>query len=111
MTEIPLNHPRARSLILREQLVEGVKLGLTSTAGLIAHGRGEAFYYLLGEQTHDFARRSIAAASALLLTAKHPVFSVNGKVPYKDKLRLSVSSLVPDDPISLSSSSILIAAP
>jgi 4-phosphopantoate--beta-alanine ligase len=77
---IPKSHPRHRSLLLRERLVHGLEAGLTSRAGLIAHGRGEAFDYLLGERTHDFAREAIAAASALLWTARHPVFSVNGNV-------------------------------
>ena len=56
----------------------GVERGVTSIHGLIAHGRGEAFDYLLGEQTHDFATDAIRAAAALLLDAKHPVVSVNG---------------------------------
>lgn len=72
------SHPRAVSLMTREKLVRGVKLGLTSTAGLLAHGRGEAFDYLLGEKTHDFAIKAIDAAAAYLLCAKHPVLSING---------------------------------
>ena len=80
MTEIPDSHPRVRSLRLRERLVEGVRTGLTSEAGLIAHGRGEAFDYLLGERTHSFATHAIEAASAWIRTARHPVFSVNGNV-------------------------------
>jgi 4-phosphopantoate--beta-alanine ligase len=79
-SHVPDSHPRARSLRLRERLVQGLNDGLTSQSGLIAHGRGEAFYYLLGERTHDFAREAIAAASALILTARLPVFSVNGNV-------------------------------
>src|SRR5262249_46094517 len=42
------------------------------------HGRGEAFDYLLGEKTRDFALRAIDAAAALLLVAERPVISVNG---------------------------------
>src|SRR6185369_2035777 len=71
-------HPRATSLKIRDQIVDGVKQGITSTHGLIAQGRGEAFDYLIGEQTQPFARKAIEAASALLLMAKHPVLSVNG---------------------------------
>lgn len=78
MTQIPPDHPRYHSLLLRERLVEGLRAGLASEAGLIAHGRGEALDYLLGERTRDFAAEAIAAASALLLAARHPVVSVNG---------------------------------
>jgi 4-phosphopantoate---beta-alanine ligase len=76
--EIPLNHPRRLSLLTRAKLTEGALLGITSLDGLIAHGRGEAFDYLLGEKTRDFALRAIDAASALLLVAERPVISVNG---------------------------------
>jgi len=62
----------------RERIVHGVACGVTSPHGLIAHGRGEAFDYLLGERTHGFAAEAIAAAAALLLTAEEPVISVNG---------------------------------
>lgn len=75
---IPKSHPRYSSLIIRDKIVKGVELGITSLHGLTAHGRGEAFDYLLGEKTHDFAKRSIEASAALLLLAKHPVISVNG---------------------------------
>jgi 4-phosphopantoate--beta-alanine ligase len=55
-----------------------VRLGVTSLDGLLAHGRGEAFDYLLGEKTHAFAARAVEAAAALFLAAKRPVISVNG---------------------------------
>jgi 4-phosphopantoate---beta-alanine ligase len=76
--QIPLNHPRRVSLVTRERLTDGVRNGITSFDGLIAHGRGEAFDYLLGERTHDFALRAVDAAAALLLNAKCAVISVNG---------------------------------
>lgn len=47
-------------------------------AGLLAHGRGEAFDYLLGERTTPEARRAARAGVALLLLAHRPVISVNG---------------------------------
>ncbi|HDO19586.1 MAG TPA: phosphopantothenate/pantothenate synthetase [Thermoplasmatales archaeon] len=75
---IPKSHPRYRSLITREKLAEGFKEGLVHTTGLIAHGRGEAFDYLIGEQTLDIADRSARAAAAALLIAKSPVISING---------------------------------
>ena len=71
-------HPRAVSLRIRDQVVWGVKQGITSTHGLIAQGRGEAFDYLIGEETQDFAKKAVEVATALLLTAKYPVLSVNG---------------------------------
>jgi 4-phosphopantoate---beta-alanine ligase len=77
-SEIPLNHPRRVSLETRARLTDGVRQGITSFDGLIAHGRGEAFDYLLGEKTHDFAKRAVDAAAALLLVAKRAVISVNG---------------------------------
>ncbi|MBI2656327.1 phosphopantothenate/pantothenate synthetase [Candidatus Woesearchaeota archaeon] len=75
---VPKSHPRYESLRIRDLIVEGVEKGITSLHGLTAHGRGEAFDYLLGEKTHDFAIKSIEAAASMLLTAKHPVISVNG---------------------------------
>jgi 4-phosphopantoate---beta-alanine ligase len=78
LSEIPFSHPRRISLETRAKLTDGVRRGITSFDGLIAHGRGEAFDYLLGEKTHGFAERAIDAAAALLISAKHPVISVNG---------------------------------
>jgi 4-phosphopantoate--beta-alanine ligase len=77
-TSVPKNHPRYFSLVIREKLVEGFKNGLVAHEGLIAHGRGESFDYLLGEKTTGPALKSINAASALLLLADLPVLSVNG---------------------------------
>lgn len=77
---IDKHHPRYLSLKYRELLVAGVKKGITSQAGLIAHGRGEAFDYLLGEKTHDFANEAITAAAKFLITSKKPILSVNGNV-------------------------------
>lgn len=85
-------HPRHKSLKTRDSIVEGIKKGITSIHGLIAQGRGEAFDYLLGERTNDFAKKSIDSAAALLMLAKHPVISVNG----------NVTALVPKDLIKLS---------
>lgn len=77
---IPLSHPRLKSLLVREKLVSGFERGLVVAEGLIAHGRGEAFDYLLGEQTTRSARVAITAASIELLLARHPVISINGNV-------------------------------
>lgn len=75
---VPESHPRYYSLMTRERIVAGVAAGVTSMHGLIAQGRGEAFDYLIGEKTHDFARTAIDAALAALCLAKRPVFSING---------------------------------
>ena len=78
--EVPETHPRHASLVTRERIVDGVEKGITSRAGLVAHGRGEAFDYLLGERTLESAARAERAAAAFLLGADHPVVSVNGNV-------------------------------
>ncbi len=77
---IPKSHPRYTSLKVRDKIVDGVLKGITSLHGLTAHGRGEAFDYLLGEQTNEFAKSAIQAAAIELLFAKHPVISANGNV-------------------------------
>ena len=77
-TRILPEHPRAKSLMIRERLVEQFEKGVVATAGLLAHGRGEAFDYLLGEKTSSNALEAIRAAAAILLMAKYPVISVNG---------------------------------
>jgi 4-phosphopantoate--beta-alanine ligase len=77
-TFIPKNHPRYFSLVIREKLVEGFKNGLVAHEGLIAHGRGESFDYLLGEKTTEPALKSVNAASAMFILANFPVLSVNG---------------------------------
>ena len=75
---IPRSHPRYLSLKTREQLVRANRSGIVVPEGLIAHGRGEAFDYILGERTRPSAEKAIEAAAALLLTAEKPVISVNG---------------------------------
>jgi len=77
-SDVPTSHPRYLSLMAREKIVHGVERGITSPHGLIAHGRGEAFDYLLGERTHAFAGAAVEAGCAMLLTAQWPVISVNG---------------------------------
>lgn len=76
--DIPPSHPRYESLMIRERLVEGFRKGLVVPEGLIAHGRGEAFDYILGEESHDFALEAERATVARLLLAESPVISVNG---------------------------------
>jgi 4-phosphopantoate--beta-alanine ligase len=75
---IPTDHPRYKSLVTREHLADCARTGIVSWEGLISHGRGEAFDYLLGEKTSESARRAGRTAAALLRTAHRPVISVNG---------------------------------
>jgi 4-phosphopantoate--beta-alanine ligase len=78
--EVSPKHPRAESIRIRERLIRRVKSGVVSLAGLIAHGRGEAFDYILGERTTPSAARAIRAAAGALLIAERPVLSVNGNM-------------------------------
>ena len=80
MSIIPPSHPRAKSLQIREKLVEGFDHGLVAKEGLMAHGRGETFDYLLGEKTSHSAKNAIKAAAITLLSARYPVISVNGNI-------------------------------
>jgi 4-phosphopantoate--beta-alanine ligase len=75
---IPPDHPRYRSLEVRERMAWFAREGVVSPEGLAAHGRGEAFDYLLGERTTESALLAERTAAALLLSARHPVISVNG---------------------------------
>jgi len=77
---IPKSHPRFVSLSIREKIVKGYNDGLVAKEGLLAHGRGEAFDYLIGEKTTKTAKAAIMAAAVKLLSAQNPVISVNGNV-------------------------------
>ena len=78
--ELHESHPRYLSLLAREKLVTGFKRGIVASEGLIAHGRGECFDYLLGECTIQSSRDAIDVASAALLLANYPIISINGNV-------------------------------
>ncbi|TAJ44572.1 4-phosphopantoate--beta-alanine ligase [Methanofollis fontis] len=75
---IPEDHPRHAALVVREHLANAMRRGIVAPEGLIAQGRGEAFDYLLGEQTTESAARAERTAAAMLLSARNPVISVNG---------------------------------
>ncbi len=77
---VPESHPRYASLMAREALVEALEAGYLAPQGLTAHGRGETFDYLLGETTTPPAVEATEAAACALVTAEHPVISVNGNV-------------------------------
>ena len=67
MGEIPDSHPRKASLLARAKLTEAASQGLLAESALIAHGRGEAFDYLLGEKTSKSASLAIRETAARLL--------------------------------------------
>jgi 4-phosphopantoate--beta-alanine ligase len=90
--EVPSDHPRKVSLETREAIIEGHESHVVATAGLLAHGRGEAFDYLIGERTTESAENAAQAAVAAMLLAKLPVISVNG----------NACALVPDELVELS---------
>lgn len=73
-------HPRYASLLMRHRLEQGAKKGMLADSAMIAHGRGEAFDYLIGEQTLPAAARATRQAVALLKNARRPVLSINGNV-------------------------------
>ena len=62
----------------RERLARCAKKGIVTLEGLTAHGRGEAFDYLIGERTTGSALLAEQIAAAYLLAAHQPVISVNG---------------------------------
>jgi 4-phosphopantoate--beta-alanine ligase len=79
-THVSSEHPRSKSIRIRERVTRHVETKVLALAGLIAHGRGEAFDYILGEETTPPANKAITAAAAALLLAERPVLSVNGNV-------------------------------
>ena len=86
--DIPKDHPRYASLVTRERLADFVRRGLMTPTGLISHGRGEAFDYLMGERTTGAAMEAERAAAAYMLNAKRPVVCVNGNAAALDTGRL-----------------------
>ena len=95
---IPQNHPRAASLNTRHQLINGMKEEIVTESGLIAHGRGEAFDYLFGEKTHQFAMHATKVAAAKLFLSKNPVISINGNVTIlsgKELVKFSNTTRIP----------------
>ena len=78
MGEVPESHPRYASLMARKKLTDAAAAGMLADSALIAHGRGEAFDYLLGEVTCEPAREAIAETAARLQASEKCVISVNG---------------------------------
>jgi len=74
------SHPRYASLLMRHRLEVAAEKGMLAGSAMIAHGRGEAFDYLLGERTTASALQATRQALAILQAAKKPVLSINGNV-------------------------------
>ena len=72
------SHPRYHSLWLRHKLELAQHAGMLANSAMIAHGRGEAFDYLLGEKTTDSARHATKIAAAKLQDAVKPIICLNG---------------------------------
>ena len=90
--DVPKSHPRYLSLKYRHSIIEGMRNLIVAEAGLIAHGRGECFDYILGEKTSRSAKNAVKAAVAALIIADKPVISVNG----------NVAALIPEELVNLS---------
>jgi 4-phosphopantoate--beta-alanine ligase len=89
------SHPRYRSLLMRHRLEEAASKGMLAGSAMIAHGRGEAYDYLLGEQTIPSAMDATKEAAARLLAAKRPIISLNGNaVALAGKELLEVAQLL-----------------
>ena len=80
MAEIPESHPRRKSLISRKTIVNATKQGLLADSAMIAHGRGEAFDYLLGEKTSEIAKLSIKESAARSVSYTHLTLPTNREV-------------------------------
>ena len=72
------SHPRYKSLLMRQRLELAAKKGMLADSAMIAHGRGEAFDYLLGEVTIPPAMAATREVAARLLGANNPIISLNG---------------------------------
>jgi 4-phosphopantoate--beta-alanine ligase len=63
---------------MRHRLELAAKAGMLADSALIAHGRGEAYDYLLGEKTIPSAHDATMEALAYLQNANSAVISLNG---------------------------------
>ena len=72
------SHPRYNSLLSRHKLEIAASKGILADSAMIAHGRGEAFDYLLGEKSSSNAIMATKNALAHLNAAKRPIITING---------------------------------
>jgi len=95
------DHPRYQSLLYREKIVEAHKNGILADSGMIAHGRGETFDYLIGEKTTDNSKNTIKVAACYFLTRKRPVLSVNGNTTALVSEDIAELSKILDIPVEI----------
>jgi len=82
--------------MVRERLAEMVRRGLVTPTGLISHGRGEAYDYLMGECSTPPSLLAEKVAAAHLLRAKNPVVCINGNAAALDPGNLiKLSNTIP----------------
>ena len=95
------DHPRYEALVYREKIVEAHKKGILADSGMIAHGRGETFDYLIGEKTTFNSLNTINVAACYFLTAKTPVLSVNGNTTALVSEEIAQLSKILDIPVEI----------
>ena len=79
------SHPRYASLLMRHRLEEAEKKGMLAASAMIAHGRGEAFDYLLGEVTTPSALEATSLnylTPNIYLRTSSPDLRVRGSEPW-----------------------------
>ncbi|OED30143.1 phosphopantothenate/pantothenate synthetase [Methanosphaera sp. WGK6] len=95
------DHPRYQSLVYRDKIVKAHKQGILADSGMIAHGRGETFDYLIGEKTTPNSQNTIDIAACYFLTSKNPVLSVNGNTTALVSKEVAELSKLLDIPVEI----------
>ena len=101
MGDVPESHPRYASLMARKKMTDAAAAGMLAESALIAHGRGEAFDYLLGEKTCDAAEKATRETSARMKAAERCVISVNGNAVALAGMELIVCAAVLNCPVEV----------
>jgi len=95
------SHPRYESLLKRHVLENAAKKGMLAGSALIAHGRGEAYDYLLGEQTIPPAMLATKYALQHLKNSPNAVISLNGNTTAIAGVELMKLASVIDCPVEV----------
>ncbi|HIH40756.1 MAG TPA: hypothetical protein HA221_04260, partial [Halobacteria archaeon] len=92
MTEIPISHPRYRSIIVREKLVNAYNNNILNDEDLIDFGKEEAVDYFLGEKTTKMAYISYIISIMDMFLAKKPALILDNIsfILAEDTIRKSV---------------------
>ena len=83
---IPKTHPRYKSLLLRDKVKNAFKEGYLADSGMIAHGRGETFDYLIGEKTITISDKEVKIRTSAALPRLYRIKF--GRDIFKDLLGL-----------------------